>query len=348
MQRDAAGQNMNIAFGRALVDLGRRRRDVVVLDADLNTSTKSAFFLEEFPDRFVQMGIAEQNMMGVAAGMSIAEDYIPFAVTFATFASKRPCDQVSISIAYQRANVKIVGTYAGISLAKGGTTHQSVEDMAIMRAVPGMYVADPGWPAEIAEVLEAAAARRGPVYIRIAAGSFPDLGDGVLASPGTFDWGRARWLEAQSGGRSGWQAVIVTTGIMVHRALAAARLLEGEGVPVGVVHCPSVEPLDAEAMEEIARMGRPVVTVENHGVRGGLGDAVSHAVGGAAVAGPAARGPAVGSAGPPPLRRMGVENSFGQTARDTEELFRRHRLTEADIAAEVKVQIAHAGRRMGG
>ena len=350
MSGESAVQNMNVAFGRALVDLGRRHPDVVVLDADLNTSTKSAFFLEEFPDRFVQMGIAEQNMMGVAAGMSLAEGYVPFAVTFATFASKRPCDQVSISIAYQQADVKIVGTYAGISLAKGGTTHQSVEDMAIMRATPGMYVADPGWPAEIAEVLEAAVSRRGPVYIRIAAGSFPDLnedlGDGFLPPHGPFHWGRARWLESQGGGRSGWRAVIVTTGIMVHRVLAAVRALEEEGIPVGVVHCPSVEPMDVEAMEEVARLGRPVVTVENHGVRGGLGDAVSQVV--SRVVSRVAGRPAGGSAGPPPLARMGVDNSFGRTARDDEELFRLHRLTEADIAAEVRKQISLAERRTGG
>jgi transketolase len=316
-------EDMNVAFGRALTAMGRKHPDVVVLDADLNTSTKSAFFLEEFPERFVQLGIAEQNMMGVAAGMSIGEGFIPFAVTFAAFASKRPCDQVSISVAYQKANVKIVGTYAGISLGKGGTTHQSVEDIAIMRAIPGMYVADPGWPGEIAEVLEAAVARQGPVYIRLSAGTFPDLENGALQAPKRFTWGKARWFAR--GGKD-TAATVVTTGIMIHRALSAARRLREEGISVAVVHCPGIEPMDIDSMKEIADMGRPVITVENHGVRGGLGDAVSQIV---------------ESYRPVPLLRMGVKNSFGQTARETEELFRRHGLTEADIAAEVKRCMAH-------
>ena len=297
--------DMLTTFGQFLVTLGKRHPEILVLDADLNSSTKTNLFMEEFPDRFIQLGIAEQNMIGVAAGLSLAERYITFPTTFATFASKRVCDQISVSVAYQGANVKIIGAYAGISISKGGATHQSIEDLAIMRAIPGINIAEPGWPAEVEEVLEAAVAHTGPVYIRLSAGSFPDL-----SFESGFEWGKGRVFE------EGKDCTIITTGIMIHQSLAAMKQLREEGIAAGLVHLSSIEPFDQELVNHVANESSSVITVENHGINGGLGDAVSRVV---------------CESRPIPMVRIGLNRSFGQTARSTEDLFRKHHMTAIDI-----------------
>lgn len=293
------------AFGEYLKEMGKKYSNVVVLDADLNTSTRTSYFMEQFPDRFFQMGLAEQNMMGVAAGMSLAEDVIPFAVTFATFASKRPCDQISVSIGYQKANVKIVGTYAGLSVGKGGATHQAIMDIAIMRAIPNINVVSPGWSLEIKEVLEASIKHQGPVYIRVEAGDYPNL-----KTDEEFKWGKGRVF------RKGDDCTIITTGTMIHRALEAATQLEENGIEAGVIHFSSIEPIDEQLIKEVASYTKGIITIENHGIYGGLGDAVSQII---------------TKTSPIPVIRMGINRSFGLTAKEGEELYKNYNLTANDI-----------------
>ena len=249
--------NICEAFGRALVALGEKYPELIVLDADLNTSTKTCYFLEKYPERFVQLGIAEQNMIGVAAGMAIGEGYIAVPATFATFATQRACDQASVSVAYQRANVKIVGTYAGLTSYKGGATHQALEDIAIMRAMPNILVAAPGTPREAFEVMEAAILYNGPVYIRIETSECED----VEKAP--FEWGKAISI------RNGKELCLVTTGTMLHACIEAAELLLRHGITAGILHCPSLVPFDEEAVRNAAETSHRLVSVENHCISGG-------------------------------------------------------------------------------
>lgn len=298
--------DMNLTFGHHLAKIGEENHKIVVLDADLNSSTKTMYFAEKVPERFIQLGIAEQNMVGVAAGLTLTEDIVAIPVTFATFASKRVCDQASVSVAYQKANVKLIGTYAGVSQGKGGATHQSVEDIAIMRAIPNFNVASPGWPGEVKEILDAAVSKEGPVYIRIEHGTFDDI-----KMPSVFEWGKARIIKEPE------DITIVTTGTMVQHALKAINTLEKEGYKVGLIHCSSLEPFDEEAIVSCCEKSKAIITVENHGINGGLGDAVSNIV---------------CQNNPIPVLRMGIKRTFGQTAKDNKYLYKLHKLTAEDIA----------------
>ena len=274
------------AYGKTLVELGEENEDIVVLEADLMKASGTKVFQERFPDRLFQVGVAEQNMTGIAAGLA-ASGKIPFANTFAVFATKRACDQVSISVAYPRLNVKIGGTYSGLSVAYGAT-HQSVEDIAIMRSMPNMVVIAPADTIELSKAVREIARYDGPVYLRMVRGKMPRIFD----DGHKFKIGKASIL------RDGGAATIISTGVMTSKAINAADILKSEGIKVRVINMPTIKPIDEEAIVNAARDTGAIVTVENHNVIGGLGSAVCEVV---------CKNCCV------PVRRVGINDKFGYT-----------------------------------
>lgn len=299
-------------FGRTLVALADEDPRVMVLDADLHTSTRTDLFKQTFPARFVQAGIAEQNMFGLAAGMAAA-GMIPFPTTFAVFATKRANDQVSVSIAYPRLNVKIPGVYAGISTGKAGATHQSVDDLAIMRAMPNMRVLDPADATELAAAMRAMLVYEGPVYFRVIRPEMPDLFD---------DSYRFTWEPVQI--RSGRDLTLCGTGMMSHRCLEAAGILATQGIEAAVVHVPCLKPLSSELLIRLARETGALVTAENHSIIGGLAGAVAEVL---------------AEEAPTPIRRVGVRDCFVETGSDAD-IYRKYGLTTADIVQAAKEVLA--------
>ena len=293
------------AYGDALVKLGREDKRVVVLDADVCHHTCTQPFAEHFPERFFQMGVAEQNMMGVAAGLATS-GFIPFPTTFAVFAYKRAHDQVSISIAYTNLNVKIVGSYSGLTSPNTGATHQAIDDIATMRAMPNMTVVAPADAVEVEKAVFAIAEEPGPVYLRIARSKVPIIFDDNYQ----FKLGEAVVL------REGSDVALVSTGIMTVRCLKAADLLQQDRIEATVLHVPTVKPIDVARIVEIAEKTGAVVTVENHTVIGGLGSAVSEVL---------------GENKPCPMQRVGIRDTFGESAEDMEVLFKKYGLTSEEI-----------------
>ncbi|NBJ16687.1 MAG: transketolase family protein [Dehalobacter sp. 4CP] len=302
------------AYGKTLVQLGGENKDIVVLDADLSKSTKTADFAKVFPKRFINIGIAEQNLMGVSAGLAAAGK-IPFASTFAIFATGRAFEQIRNSIAYPKLNVKIAATHAGISVGEDGASHQAVEDVALMRSVPNMTVLVPADAEETSQVIKAAAAYQGPVYIRLGRLALPVLFD---SSSYQFEIGKANVL------KDGKDAVIIANGLMVAEALKAVSELSGQGYDVAVVNCASVKPLDKQTIIQIAQQTGAVVTAEEHSIIGGLGSAVAEVL---------------SENCPVPLCRVGVNDVFGESGRPDELLVKYH-LTAKDIVEAVRRVIA--------
>ncbi|MFZ5632800.1 MAG: transketolase family protein [Bacillota bacterium] len=300
------------AYGKALAELGGKNSRVVVLDADLSKSTKTADFAGVFPERFFNMGIAEQNLIGTAAGFAAAGK-IPFASTFAVFATGRAFEQIRNSVAYTRLNVKIAATHAGVTVGEDGGSHQSVEDIAVMRSLPNMTVFVPADEAETYGAVEAAAEMEGPVYIRLGrAGAPPVHGEGFRFVPG-----RAVVL------REGADAAIIAAGIMVPAALEAAAALAREGIEARVISMHTIKPLDVEAVIKAARETGALVTAEEHSVIGGLGGAVCEAV---------------CENAPAPVRRVGLPDVFGESG-TPDELLNKFGLTPAAIANAVREAI---------
>jgi len=297
------------AYGKALADLGASNSQVVVLDADLSKSTKTADFAKVFPERFFNLGIAEQNLMGTAAGLAAAGK-IPFASTFAVFATGRAFEQIRNSIAYTRLNVKIAATHAGVTVGEDGGSHQSVEDIALMRSLPNMTVFVPADEAETRGAVRAAAQMEGPVYIRLGRAGVPPVhGAGFRFVPG-----KAVVL------REGRDAAILATGIMVPAALEAAASLAGEGIETRVISVHTVKPLDLEAVAAAARETGALVTAEEHSIIGGLGAAVCEAV---------------CESCPVPVKRVGLPDVFGESGKPAE-LLEKFGLTPAGIAGAVR------------
>ncbi|WP_027364969.1 transketolase family protein [Desulfotruncus alcoholivorax] len=298
------------AYGAALVELGKKNPDVVVLDADLSKSTKTADFGKAFPERFFDMGIAEQNMMGTAAGFAAAGK-TPFASSFAVFATGRVYDQIRNSIAYPRLNVKIGATHAGITVGEDGASHQAVEDIALMRCLPNMTVFVPADAVETRAAVMAAAAIDGPVYIRLGRSGVPVLHD---ENSFNFEPGRAIVL------REGKDAAVVACGIMVGAALEAAEMLAGEGISVLVLDMHTIKPLDEQALVAAARATGAVVTAEEHSILGGLGGAVAEVL---------------SEQYPVPVLRVGVRDTFGESGKPRE-LLEKYGLTADGIVRAVK------------
>jgi transketolase len=277
-------------YGRTLAELGGRDSRIVVLDADVPKSTNTYQFREKFPDRFFNVGVAEQNEMCIAAGLATAGK-IPFVSTFATFASMRACDQVRQSLACPHLNVKVVATNAGIENNGDGVTHQAIEDMAIMRAMPGMVVLCPSDPVTTRLAVIKAYEYNGPVYMRLGRYENPVLHNEDV----DFEIGRMIKL------REGKDVTIIATGRMAEEALKAAEALAGEGIEARVLDCHTIKPIDREAILAAARETRGIVTAEDHNIMGGLGSAVCEVV--------AEEHPTV-------VKRVGVRDQFASSGRD--------------------------------
>ena len=305
------------AYGKALVAVGAENPDIVVLDADLAKSTKTIDFKKRFPDRFFDFGVAEQNMMGTAAGLAAAGK-IPFCSTFAVFATGRAFDQVRQSIAYTRLNVKIAASHAGITVGEDGASHQSVEDIALMRVLPNMTVFVPADAREVEGAVRAAVAIRGPVYIRLGRAPVPVL----HGEDFTFEPGKALQM------RPGRDVTIVATGIMVAAALEAAAALEREGLDARVLNVHTIKPLDVAAIVAAARETGAVVTAEEHSVIGGLGSAVAEVL---------------VEHYPVPVQRVGLADVFGESGRP-DELLAKYGLTSADIAGAARAVVRRKAR----
>lgn len=304
------------AYGQTLAELGEENSSIVVLDADLSGSTKTSVFGKKFPERFFNMGIAEANMVGTAAGFAAAGK-IPFVSTFAIFAVGRAWEQVRQSVAYPKANVKIVATHGGVTVGEDGGSHQSVEDIAIMRAVPNMTVIVPADGPETARAIRAAAAYKGPVYVRLGRNKVP-----TVTGDAPFEIGKGVQLA------DGTDLTFVTTGLMTAQALAAAETLKAEGVSARVVHLATVKPLDGDILLKSARETGAIVTAEEHSIVGGLGGAVAEFI---------------AENCPVPLKRVGVNDRFG-TSGKAEELLKYFGLMPADLVEAGREIVARKGK----
>ncbi len=296
------------AYGEALVKLGKENKDVVVLEADLSKSTMTAYFQKEFPERHINVGIAEADMMGMAAGIATTGK-IPFASTFAHFAAGRAFDQIRNSIAYPKLNVKICPTHAGVSLGEDGGSHQSVEDVALMRSIPGMTVLCPADAVETEKMIFAAAEYEGPVYVRLGRLNIPVLYNDSYK----FEIGKAHVLS------EGDDVAIIAAGLMVYEAVEAAKLLEKEGIKARVINMSTIKPLDEETVLKAAKECKFIVTSEEHSVVGGLGSTVSEYL---------------SEIHPTKVIRHGIYDVFGQSA-DGDTMLNNYKLRAKDIAEVV-------------
>ena len=278
-------RSLRIEYGKYLVEMGAKNKDIIVLDADLKASTQSIQFQEAYPDRYFDIGVAEQNMVGIAAGLSLCGK-IPIAHSFACFISMRSCEQVRTTVAYPKLNVKFLVTHGGISSGSAGTTHHSTEDIAIMRSIANMTVLVPGDVSEMKQVVDAALAYHGPVYIRLGAGDAED----VYGLNDRFSIGKATEL------RKGNDVTIITTGYMVYEGVCAADILKKEhSLNCRVLQIASIKPIDTEAVIKAAEETGRIVTVEEHNIIGGLGGAVCEVV---------------AETGKAKVRRIGIKDRF--------------------------------------
>jgi transketolase len=302
------------AYGKALVKLGEKNNKVVVLDADLSKSTKTNDFYKQYPERFFNMGIAEQNLIGAACGFAAAGK-IPFASTFAMFATGRAFEVIRNSVCYPKLNVKVCATHAGLTVGEDGASHQSVEDMAIMRAIPNMTVIVPADGVETEKVIFNVAEYNGPVYVRL----------GRSAVPTIFDENYEFKIGKGSIVRDGSDATIIACGIMVSEAIEAHDILKSEGINARVINMSTIKPIDRELIIEAAKETGAIVTAEEHSVIGGLGSAVSEVL--------CEEYPVV-------VRKVGVKDTFGESG-TPKELLKKYGLTSVDIAMAVKDAISN-------
>lgn len=293
------------AYGEALAELGKENKNVVVLDADLSKSTKTAVFQKACPERFFDMGIAEGDMMTTAAGFA-ACGKIPFASTFAIFATGRAYEQIRNSICYPELNVKIAATHAGLTVGEDGASHQSVEDMSLMRSIPNMVVLNPSDDVETKCAIKAAAEYKGPVYIRLGRAAVPTLND---FEGYKFEIGKAVTL------KEGTDVTLFATGIMVSAAVEACEMLKNQGVSAEVINIHTLKPLDVEAVVKSAQKTGAVVTCEEHSIIGGLGSAVCEAL---------------SENHPVPVCRLGINDKFGESGKPNQ-LLEKYHLTASDI-----------------
>lgn len=298
------------AYGEALVELGKINKDIVVLDADLTKSTKTSMFQKEFPERHFNVGIAEADLMGTAAGFATCGK-IPFASTFAMFAAGRAFEQIRNTIAYPKLNVKIAPTHAGISVGEDGGSHESIEDIALMRSIPGMIVLSPADAVETKKMIFAAAEYEGPVYIRMGR-----LDVETIFDEETYDFqiGIANTI------KEGNDVTIAATGLMTYEALKAADILAQEGISVRVINVGTIKPLDGETILKAAQETKFIITAEEHSVIGGLGSAVSEFL---------------SEVYPAKVKKLGIYDKFGQSGK-ANELLEKYELTAAKLVSMVK------------
>ncbi len=297
------------AYGETLLKLGKKRQDIVVLDADLSGSTKTGKFAKEFPDRFFNLGVSEQDMIGTAAGLSLTGK-VPFASTFAVFGTGRAWDQIRLVICYSNNNVKLVTTHSGITVGEDGASHQALEDIALMRVLPNMTVIVPSDARETESVINAVADHTGPVYVRLGRSKVPY----VMPEDYAFIIGRSHVFHM------GTDANIIAVGIMVDIAQSAARVLRDQGIDTGVINMSTVKPLDEKVLLTAAKSSRVIITAEEHSIIGGLGGAVCEFL---------------SENHPVPVRRIGVNDSFGCSG-NPDELLKLYGLTKDSIIDKVK------------
>ncbi|MCD8301160.1 MAG: transketolase family protein [Clostridiales bacterium] len=302
------------SYGNALAELGAEYENLVVLDADLAGATKTGTFKKAFPERHIDCGIAEADMMGIAAGLSTCGK-IPFASSFAMFAAGRAYEQVRNSIGYPHLNVKIGATHAGISVGEDGATHQCNEDIALMRTIPGMVVINPCDDVEARAAVRAAVEYVGPVYLRFGRLAVPVINDEAVYK---FELGKGITL------REGRDVTIIATGICVSESLEAAKLLADEGIDAEVINIHTIKPLDEELVVASAKKTGKVVTVEEHSVIGGLGSAVCDVL---------------SEKAPTPVKKIGINDCFGESG-PAEELIRKYGLDAGSIASSVKIFVS--------
>ncbi|MEG0772763.1 transketolase family protein [Clostridium sp.] len=298
------------AYGKALARIGAENENIVVLDADLSKSTKTADFKKVCPERFINMGIAEANMMTVAAGLATCGK-IPFASTFAMFAAGRAFEQIRNSICYPKLNVKVCATHAGITVGEDGASHQSVEDISLMRSIPNMVVISPSDAVETEAAIEAIVNYNGPCYVRLGRSAVSVVNDNKDYK---FEIGKGITL------REGKDVAIIATGIMVEAALEAANLLAEEGIKARVINIHTIKPIDENLIAKAARETGLIVTAEEHSIIGGLGSAVAEVV---------------TSLHPVPVMRVGIKDTFGESGKPAE-LLKAYGLTAEDIVGAVK------------
>ena len=301
------------AYGNALAEFGEKY-DFVVLDADLAAATKTGVFKKKFPERFFDCGIAEGNMISVAAGLAAAGK-TPFASTFAMFAAGRAFEQIRNSVGYPHLNVKIGATHAGITVGEDGATHQCLEDIATMRTIPGMTIVNPADAVEARAAVEAAILHNGPMYLRFGRMAVP-----VIYDKATYKFELGKGVKMTDG----TDVTIVATGIMVDMALTAAEQLKAEGISARVVNIHTIKPLDKDLIIESAKATGAIVVAEEHNVIGGLGSAVTECV---------------CEGYPVPVTRVGVEDQFGRSGK-VPPLLEMYGLTPANIVAKAKAAIA--------
>jgi Transketolase, C-terminal subunit len=297
------------AYGERLAVLGETNKNIVVMDCDLSKSTMTAIFAKKFPDRFFDFGIAEANMMSTAAGIATMGK-IPFVSTFGVFASKRACDQVSISIAYTGLNVKICATHCGISAGEDGATHQAIEDVAIMRVIPGIVVMSPSDGTETAKIIDAAAEYKGPCYIRLTRG----VGPLIFNEKYEFKLGKGIKLF------DGSKATLITAGFTTHICMSAAKKLQAEGIDIDLINMASIKPIDEQLIIESAKKTGLVFTVEDHSIIGGLGSAVCEVL---------------SEKYPVRVVRIGVKDKFGASGSPSD-LYAAYGLDEAGIIKVIR------------
>jgi len=300
-------KSLRVAYGEALAELGSINQKVVVLDTDLSHATMTSIFASKFPDRFFNFGLAEANMMGAAAGFAHS-GLLPFVSTFALFGVGRAYEQIRNSIAYPNANVKFGLSHSGLSVGEDGASHQSIEDIALMRVLPGMTILVPCDPFETRKAVFAAASLDGPVYIRVAR----PIVEVITNEDSTFTIGKANIM------RKPGDVCIVATGLMVKEALAAAERLSLHGIKAGVINMHTIKPIDAELILEMAFQCRAMVTAEEHSIIGGLGSAVAEVL--------------VGKSNIK-FARVGIQDKFGRSGKP-EDLFKAYGLTADDIAQQ--------------
>lgn len=301
------------AYGDKLKDLGAVNKDIVVLDADLSKSTKTNVFAKAYPDRFFNCGIAEQNMIGTAAGLAAAGK-IPFASTFAMFATGRAYEQVRNSVCYPKLNVKIAATHAGLTVGEDGASHQTVEDISLMRTLPNMTVIVPADAAETSSAIEFAVQYQGPVYIRLGRMAVPEL----FGADYQFELGRASQL------RDGADVTLIACGLMTAAAMEAAEMLKADGMEARVLNMATIKPIDAQAIIKAAKDTGAIVTCEEHSIYGGLGSAVAEVL---------------MEHAPAPAERVGILDTFGESGTPAA-LLKKYKLTAGDIVNAAKRVIA--------
>ena len=298
------------SYGNALVELGKKYENLVVLDADLAGATKTGTFQKAFPERHIDCGIAESNMMGIAAGLSTTGK-VPFASTFAMFAAGRAYEQVRNSIGYPHLNVKIGATHAGISVGEDGATHQCNEDMALMRTIPGMVILNPSDDVEAKAAVEAAYLHDGPVYLRFGRLAVPVINDNPDYK---FEIGKGIVL------REGKDVTIFATGLCVNETLLAAEKLAEDGIDAKVVNIHTIKPLDEDLILETAKATGKVVTVEEHSVIGGLGSAVCDVL---------------CEKAPMPVLKIGIQDVYGESGTALQ-LLEKHQLDGKGVYLQIK------------